>query len=151
MLWCSVEYLQKRFMIGVLWRGLILFPWQTSCMHRSSPSGSQLWTCLFGRPSKPGAFSEVYLTASINIARNSSAENPVWNKFLEGRLGHLTHLKGWIKRWPSSSFWNTLWTRCCNSWRSKERKNFFSFQPPPRLPGRVFSNEMRDFVDICLR
>jgi len=24
-------------------------------------------------------------------------------------------------------------------------------QPPPRLPGRVFSNEMRDFVDICLR
>jgi len=24
-------------------------------------------------------------------------------------------------------------------------------QPPPRLPGRVFSNEMRDFVDMCLR
>ena len=24
-------------------------------------------------------------------------------------------------------------------------------QPPPRLPGRVFSSEMRDFVDICLR
>jgi len=24
-------------------------------------------------------------------------------------------------------------------------------QPPPRLPSRVFSNEMRDFVDICLR
>jgi hypothetical protein len=24
-------------------------------------------------------------------------------------------------------------------------------QPPPRLPSRVFSNEMRDFVDICLK
>jgi len=24
-------------------------------------------------------------------------------------------------------------------------------QPPPRLPSRVFSNEMRNFVDICLR
>ena len=24
-------------------------------------------------------------------------------------------------------------------------------QPPPRLPSRVFSPEMRDFVDICLR
>merc|ERR1719153_610768 len=24
-------------------------------------------------------------------------------------------------------------------------------QPPPRLPSRVFSNQMRDFVDICLR
>jgi hypothetical protein len=24
-------------------------------------------------------------------------------------------------------------------------------QPPPRLPSRVFSNQMRDFVDICLK
>ena len=24
-------------------------------------------------------------------------------------------------------------------------------QPPPRLPSRVFSPEMRDFVDICLK
>lgn len=24
-------------------------------------------------------------------------------------------------------------------------------QPPPRLPSKVFSNEMRDFVDICLK
>ena len=24
-------------------------------------------------------------------------------------------------------------------------------QPPPRLPSRVFSCEMRDFVDICLK
>ena len=24
-------------------------------------------------------------------------------------------------------------------------------QPPPRLPSRVFSNQMRDFVDTCLK
>ena len=63
------------------------------------------------------------------------------------------------------SYWSSFWLKtpiCIFSQRTPanaaikpmaifELLEYIVNQPPPRLPSKVFSSEMRDFVDICLK